>query len=95
MITLKYYEVGDCYDAEGRGPWECIGRFVNITDANKFALKKGNYGKNADVRPVDLNVAESIEEHDIATELKAAQKVLAVLTPAQRAALTKHYGLRV
>lgn len=76
MITLTYYEVGDCYDCEDRGPFTVIARFKNIDDANLFKRGKGNYSNDAKVHSVSVNIAETILEH-LETE-KQNKKVAAL-----------------
>lgn len=63
MIIIKFYEVGDAYDAEGRGPYQVIGRFANEKDAKDYAKKRGNYNTDAKVTKQEFVVAESLDEH--------------------------------
>lgn len=94
MITIKFYEVGDAYDAEGRGPYQVIGRFTNEKDAKDYAKKRGNYNADAQVTKKEFVVAESLDEHLQAKEIETAQKILSRLNHEEKEALKKHFGLK-
>ena len=79
--TIKYFEVGDCYDAEGRGPFKVIANFTKEKDAKKYAEKRGNYGHTANVNPKVLIIADSIEEMTEYNNEAERQKALKKLTP--------------
>jgi len=87
MINVKYYEVYDAYDAEGRGPDTVIGKFTIEEDAYFHAKGNGNYGQNAHVREVTLLVAETLDEHVDAKIEKKKQNALAKLTKEEKGLL--------
>ncbi len=87
MINITYYKVWDVFTVDGRGPPTEIGKFTNERDANEWARGKGNYNGDAVVSEINLNIAESIEEHAIYTQAEARQKALNKLNAADRIAL--------
>lgn len=87
MINIEYYEVGDCYDAEGRGPFKVIARFTKGADANKYAYRKGNYGSDAKVNLCRLQIAESIDEMTEINKDALRKSALNKLSQAEKEAL--------
>ena len=86
MISIKYYEVYDRYDPEGKGPIRVIGRFANELDAKKYSKNKGNYG-DANTREITLHIAESIEEKTKCDEQDHMEKALSKLTSYEKSLL--------
>lgn len=89
--TVKFYEVGDSFDAEGKGPHEVIGRFWEQPESDKFAKGRGNYGKDAQVKPVTLIIADTCEDMDNYRDEELRQKALKKLTDEEKRVLNLHY----
>lgn len=78
--TVKFFEVGDRYDEEGKGPFQVIGRFWDGKEAEKYARGRGNYGSDATVKPQNLVVADSCEDMDNYRDEELRLKALGKLT---------------
>ena len=79
MKTITYYEVGDSYDVEGKGPFQVIARFFSKSEANKYAKGRGNYSSDASVSQktiIIVDTAEQMEEYDREAKRQAALRKL-------------------
>lgn len=85
--TITFTEVGDSYDAEGKGPYEVIGRFWDDKEAEKFAKGRGNYGKDAHCRTKTLIIAETCEDMEQYKVEEVRQRALNKLSAEEKAAL--------
>jgi len=48
--VYEYYEIGDAYDPEGKGPWQTIARITDHSEAKRYSRGRGNYNRDAQVR---------------------------------------------
>jgi hypothetical protein len=92
MITkITYYEVGDAYDAEGRGPFRVIATFSTESIADQYAAGKGNYGNDAKVREVTAFVCDSFEDVEEHNERVKLNNALGKLNKEEIDLLRKHF----
>lgn len=78
--TVEFFEVGDDYSEDGRGRFKTIGRFWDRKVADAYAIKRGNFGKDAQVHPVALPIADSIADMDAYHDEEKRQQALNKLT---------------
>lgn len=84
---IKYYEVGDAYDVEGRGPFESIANFYKKEIAEKYKIGKGNYGHNAEVREKVLFICDSILDINELESTTKRERALSKLTDEEKSLL--------
>ena len=87
ISTIEFFEIGDCYTEDGRGPFTVIARLRDENEAKAFAEGRGNYKKDAVVRPVRLILADTAEDMDAYHQEERRQKALAKLTAEDKALL--------
>lgn len=85
--TIEFFEVGDAYDAEGKGPFKVIGRFWDEDEADKFGTGRGNYGNDAKVNPVTLVIADTCEDMKDYQDAELRQKALSKLSAEEKRVL--------
>lgn len=78
--TIEYYEVGDAFDAEGKGPFTVIARITDEREAHSYAMNKGNYGRDAIVRKVTFVIVDYAHEIDALKREEKRQAALNKLT---------------
>jgi len=84
VSNIRYFEVWDCFDPEGKGPKETIAFFWEHGEAVKFSKGRGNYGKDAFVKIVDVSICDTTEDlEEYKTEV-LKKKALAKLTEDER-----------
>lgn len=87
MFEVNYYEVGDSYDVEGKGPFETIARFSKEQHARIYAQGTGNYGRDALVKPKSIMIFESLKEVEDYDEAKEKKIALSKLTDREKTLL--------
>lgn len=84
--TIEYWEVWDNFSEDGRGTGQnrILACFSSQIEANKFALKRGNYGQNAQVTHKQAIIIDKIDEYDILKKERIKQTALAKLTKEEK-----------
>lgn len=85
--VIKFYEVSDCFSADGRGATTVIGRFTSNAVANDYAFGRGNYGRDANVTYREINLYESIEDIERKEEESLVNSALSKLSDKEKKAL--------
>lgn len=85
--TIEFFEVGDHYAEDGSGPFKIIGRLWNNDEANAFAKGRGNYGSDAQVKPVKLIISDTVGDQENYLREEFRQKALDKLSYEEKVAL--------
>jgi hypothetical protein len=85
--TIEFVEVGDRFDAEGKGSFEVIARFWDGVEANKYAKGRGNYGADALCRSQKLTIADTCADMDDYRTEQVRLKAMEKLTEDEKRAL--------
>jgi len=82
--VYEYYEIGDAYDPEGKGPWQTIARITDHSEAKRYSRGRGNYNRDAQVRPVKVVVVDTADEMEDYGREKKRQAALDKLTAEEK-----------
>jgi len=82
--VYEYYEIGDAYDPEGKGPWQTIARITDQHEAKLYSRSRGNYNRDAQVRPVKVVVVDTADEMKEYQEEEKRQRALDKLTAEEK-----------
>ena len=82
--VYEYYEIGDAYDPEGKGPWQTIARITDFEEAKKYAKNRGNHKFDARILPVKVVVVDTADEMKEYQEEEKRQRALDKLTAEEK-----------
>ena len=87
MKYISYYEVYDCFSADGRGSNTTIGCFDTFAIATDYAKRRGNYKNDAHVREINVTVFDSVKEKENYSEISTKYNALHKMTQNERSLL--------
>lgn len=83
--NIRFFEVYDNYSVDGLGGSDdTIGRFSTKLVADKYAEGRGNYGKTAQVKLVEFDICDTVEEAKVSDINRQKREALAKLTKKER-----------